>query len=65
MNNPTKATLYQPVQGPQASDPFARRLKSQIKPEANVAVDETTFHESERRFSGRVEHRLRMHRAQP
>lgn len=50
MNNPTKAVLYQPLQGPQAMDP---RKKSTDKPgdmQANVHFDETTFHEQRTAF---------------
>jgi pre-mRNA-processing factor 17 len=50
MNNPKKSTLYEPIQGPQAQDPNSRALAKPIKPEANVHVDETTFHEQRTTF---------------
>lgn len=52
MNNPTKAVMYQPVQGPQAMDPS--KTSSALQPagtaEANVAFDETTFTEQRAAF---------------
>ena len=51
MNNPKKSTLYEPVQGPQAlDDPTSSALAKPVKPEANVTVDETTFHEQRTTF---------------
>lgn len=47
-NNPTKAVLYQPVQGPQVMDPSAPKNKSHLVVGTlalNVTVDETTFAE--------------------
>jgi pre-mRNA-processing factor 17 len=50
-NNPTKAVLYQPIQGPAVIDPSSSKdktLKGQI--ETNIAVEETTFAEQRMNF---------------
>lgn len=56
-NNPTKAVLYQPLQGPAVTDPATRKNKAltgQIR--SNVAVEETSFAEQRTNFqrSGRA-----------
>lgn len=50
MNNPKKSTLYQPIQGPQASDPNSSKAAKPIQPEANVTYDESTFQEQRTAF---------------
>lgn len=52
MNNPKKSTLYEPIQGPQAVDPMSSSatLQKPVKPEANVHIDETTFHQERTTF---------------
>jgi pre-mRNA-processing factor 17 len=50
MNNPTKAVLYQPVQGPQGLDPSR---PSSLQPgtlQSNIAFDESTFAEQRTAF---------------
>jgi pre-mRNA-processing factor 17 len=51
MNNPTKATLYQPIHGPQL-DPNAPSLKKSSggEHEVNVAFDEATFQQERANF---------------
>lgn len=50
MNNPKKSTLYQPIQGPQATDPHSAVAEKPVQPEANVTYDETVFHEHRTAF---------------
>lgn len=50
MNNPTKAVLYQPVQGPQMADPKRPSTKTPGVVEANIAFDESTFNEQRTAF---------------
>lgn len=50
MNNPTKAVLYQPIQGPQAKDPQRKSTDKPADVEANVTFDETTFNEQRTAF---------------
>jgi pre-mRNA-processing factor 17 len=56
MNNPAKAVLYQPAQGPQMMDPQRISTDKPGETEANVAFDETTFNEQRTAFqrSGRA-----------
>lgn len=49
MNNPTKLTLYQPVLGPQLDANTPAFNKSGVH-EANVAFDDSTFHEQRNNF---------------
>ena len=49
MNNPTKATLYQPVLGPQV-DPDTPAFKKSGQHETNVAFDGATFSEQRNNF---------------
>lgn len=52
MNNPTKAVMYQPVQGPQCLDPSSRNSIKNAAGEmqANVAFDEMAFAEQRAAF---------------
>jgi pre-mRNA-processing factor 17 len=50
MNNPTKAVLYQPLQGPQAMDPQRKSTDKPAEMESNVHIDETNFHEQRTAF---------------
>ncbi|KAI2507804.1 beta-propeller repeat [Fragilaria crotonensis] len=50
MNNPTKAVLYQPIQGPQMADPKRPSTKTPGVVEANIAFDESTFNEQRTAF---------------
>jgi pre-mRNA-processing factor 17 len=51
MNNPTKALMYQPMQGPQGTDPTAsRKARKKGVTESNVAYDYTNFNEQRTAF---------------
>jgi pre-mRNA-processing factor 17 len=56
MNNPKKAVLYEPVQGPRMMDPLRQSTDKPGEMEASIAFDETTFNEQRTSFqrSGRA-----------
>ena len=48
MSNPTKPVQYQPVQGPQMTDPKPTKTPGAV--EANIAFDKNTFNEQRTAF---------------